>query len=240
MFERSLIASEVQAVSATKRWTMVGSTALQVAVAATLIVIPMFHPERLVAHIEAPIVFTPPPPRPPLPVEHAAASSQASATPTLPMIVRRPLVPAFVHPAGTAQEAAPVIANMGAVMGAATLGDALSDAAGHFGPAVSVAPTKPTQKIHVSEGVTTGMLLTPIRPVYPSIARATHVAGTVVVEAVISKTGVIESLHVTSGPAMLRSAALDAIREARYKPYLLNGEPTEVQTTITVNFTFGS
>jgi protein TonB len=61
----------------------------------------------------------------------------------------------------------------------------------------------------------------------------------VVVEAIISKAGVIESLHVVSGPEMLRGAAIEAIREARYQPYRLNGEPTEVQTTITVNFKIG-
>ncbi len=56
------------------------------------------------------------------------------------------------------------------------------------------------------------------------------------VEAIISKAGRIESLNVVSGPQMLRGAALEAIRAARYQPYRLNGEPTEVQTTITVNF----
>jgi protein TonB len=59
-------------------------------------------------------------------------------------------------------------------------------------------------------------------------------------EAVISKTGRIESLRAVSGPQMLRSAALDAVKGARYQPYKLNGEPTEVQTTITVNFRLGS
>jgi protein TonB len=83
------------------------------------------------------------------------------------------------------------------------------------------------------------MLLAPIRPVYPAIARAARVEGTVVVEAVISRAGRIESLRVVSGPAMLQRAAMDAIREARYRPYRLNGEPTEVETTITVNFRMG-
>ena len=84
------------------------------------------------------------------------------------------------------------------------------------------------------------MLLSPIRPVYPAIARATHTEGTVILEAVISRAGTIESLRVVSGPEMLRSAALDAIRAARYQPYRLSGEPIEVQTTITVNFRFNS
>jgi protein TonB len=66
------------------------------------------------------------------------------------------------------------------------------------------------------------------------------VQGVVVMEATISKMGRIESLRVVSGPEMLRRAALDAVQAARYAPYQLNGEATEVQTTITVNFRLGS
>jgi periplasmic protein TonB len=93
--------------------------------------------------------------------------------------------------------------------------------------------------LHVSTGVSEGMLLAPIRPAYPVIAKVARVQGTVVVEAVISRQGAIESLHVVSGPAMLQNAALDAIREARYRPYRLNGEPIAVETTITVIFRLG-
>lgn len=84
------------------------------------------------------------------------------------------------------------------------------------------------------------MLIAPIRPIYPEIARAAHVEGTVVVEATISRAGTIKSLNVISGPAMLQRAALDAIRTARYQPYQLSGSPVEVQTTISVNFRMGS
>lgn len=239
MFEESLVESQMTSISATKRWTMIGSTTLQVAIAATLIAIPLFHPERLVSHLETPIVFTPPPPRPPLPVVRAeAASSQASAMPSLPVTVRF-LAPSFSHRTTPDTEGPPVIAKFsdgwGTGTGTGVMGDALLGV--DHGPVVSVAPAKPAAKIKVSEGVLAGMLIAPITPVYPSIARAAHVSGSVVVEAVISKSGLIESLHVVSGPAMLRAAALDAIRVARYRPYRLNGEPTEVQTTITVNFT---
>jgi protein TonB len=84
------------------------------------------------------------------------------------------------------------------------------------------------------------MLLAPIQPVYPAIARAAGIQGTVVMGAVISKTGRIESLRALSGPDMLRRAAVDAVEAARYRPYLLSGVPTEVQTTITVVFKLGS
>jgi len=106
---------------------------------------------------------------------------------------------------------------------------------------VSVTPAKaPGKTLAVSWGVSKGMLIAPIQPVYPAIARAARVEGTVIVEAVISRVGAIESLHVVSGPPMLQGAEIDAIRRARYKPYRLNGEPTEVQTMITVVFRLGS
>ncbi|WP_433964928.1 energy transducer TonB [Tunturiibacter gelidiferens] len=94
--------------------------------------------------------------------------------------------------------------------------------------------------ISVSSGVSQGLLIAPIRPAYPAIARAAHVEGTVVVEAVISRSGTIDNLHVLSGPVMLQNAAMDAIRAARYRPYRLNGEAVDVQTTITVNFRMGA
>jgi protein TonB len=74
---------------------------------------------------------------------------------------------------------------------------------------------------------------------YPPIAKAARVQGTVVLQATISKAGTIENLRVVSGPAMLQQAALDAVKTWRYKPYLLNNEPVEVETTVNVIFTLG-
>jgi len=107
-------------------------------------------------------------------------------------------------------------------------------------PTVVAAKPAPTKPVRVSAGVSAGLLVQPIRPVYPGIAKAAHMEGAVVIEAIISKSGQIESAHVISGPAMLQSAALEAVRAARYSPYRLNGEATEVETTITINFRLGS
>jgi protein TonB len=107
------------------------------------------------------------------------------------------------------------------------------------GPAIAVIKAKPAGPVRVSSGVATGNLINKIQPIYPAIAKAAHVQGTVILHAIISKAGTIENLTVESGPPMLRQAAIDGVRQWRYKPYLLNGEPTEVDTTITVNFTTG-
>lgn len=107
------------------------------------------------------------------------------------------------------------------------------------GPAVTVAPPPKPKKVAVSSGVMAGNILSKPEPSYPAIAKAARISGTVVLSATISKTGTIENLTVVSGPQMLSQAAIDAVRQWRYKPYLLNGEPVEVQTQVNVNFTLG-
>ena len=107
---------------------------------------------------------------------------------------------------------------------------------GHAQPVNKVAPLKP---LAISSGVAAGMLIRKTPPVYPPIAKSAHVSGTVELHATISKDGTIKDLNVVSGPAMLRQAAVDAVRNWRYKPYQLNNEPTEVETTISVIFTLG-
>jgi protein TonB len=90
----------------------------------------------------------------------------------------------------------------------------------------------------ISNGVANGMLLSHPNPVYPAVAKAAHVQGVVVLHALISKQGTIEDLEVISGPPLLTGSAIDAVKNWTYRPYILNGEPTEVETTINVNFTF--
>ncbi len=85
--------------------------------------------------------------------------------------------------------------------------------------------------------MTAGNLIAEIKPQYPPMAKTARIQGSVVLHAVISKNGTIEQLQVISGHPMLQQSALDAVRQWRYKPYFLNGEPVEVDTTITVNFT---
>jgi protein TonB len=106
-------------------------------------------------------------------------------------------------------------------------------------PAPAVVKPAPPKKIAVSSGVMAGNLITKTTPTYPAIAKAARIQGSVVLAATISKTGTIENLRVVSGPPMLAPAALEAVRSWRYKPYVLNGEPTEVDTQVTVNFTLG-
>jgi protein TonB len=106
-------------------------------------------------------------------------------------------------------------------------------------PRPSVPPPSATRRIQVSGGVSQGFLIQQVRPAYPALAIAARVQGPVVLNALISRSGTIENLRLVSGHPMLVQAAIDAVRQWRYRPYLLNGEPVEVETQITVNFTFG-
>jgi len=104
---------------------------------------------------------------------------------------------------------------------------------GQSGPKVKVEAPK---KVNISAGIAVGLLTKKTTPVYPPIVRSAHVSGTVVIQATISKAGSVENLHVINGPAMLRQSAQDAVRTWRFRPYLLDGEPVEVETTVNVTF----
>jgi protein TonB len=98
-------------------------------------------------------------------------------------------------------------------------------------------PVVNDKPIRVGGNVTAANLLRQVRPVYPPLAKAARVQGTVKFEAVIAKDGTIQNLHLVSGPPLLVQAALQAVQQWQYKPTLLNNEPVEVITTIDVNFT---
>ena len=237
MFENSLVVSQVNRTSTTQRWTAFASMGLQFAIASLIIALPLLHPEKLALRIESPHILVPPPPRPPVPIEHvqpASASSGMTASAATQIRAASPILPSLLPQI----EDSPAISQIPFAMGATDglpRGLGVGDAT--HGPHIAVAPLRTANgPVRVSSGVSAGMLIAPIRPVYPNIARIARVEGTVVVEAIISRTGTIDSLRVVRGPVMLQQAALDAIRTARYQPYRLNGNPTEVETTISVNF----
>lgn len=122
MFEESMVESRIAHVPATRRWTMAGSIALQTTLAAVLISLPLLHPEKLTLHLQTPLLFTPPPPRPPLPVAEAQPSAtQASTAPTIP-VATQPRIDPLGHSSGNT-DAPPVIGLTGSPFG---MGETLS------------------------------------------------------------------------------------------------------------------
>lgn len=235
MFEDSLVESQIAQISKSKRWTTFASISLQCAAATLMVMLPLLHPQALSFRVDSPRVLIPLPPKPPAPpvrTQHVEVSTPTSTAVSEP--IRSQPLPSLLPNHSTTTDAVPPMIPVHFGNGISNgIPNALELADSSH---VSVAPARPAGPVRVTSGVSQGMLLEPIRPIYPSIARAAGVQGTVVVEAVISRTGTIERLHVLSGPILLQQAALEAIRAARYKPFQLNGEPTEVQTTITMNF----
>jgi protein TonB len=105
-----------------------------------------------------------------------------------------------------------------------------------------IRPVLPTPPPTIARAIRTssmleGNLIRRVEPVYPPLARSARIQGSVVLVALISKAGTIDNLHALSGPPMLVPAAVNAVSQWRYRPYILNSEPIEVETQITVNFT---
>ena len=97
--------------------------------------------------------------------------------------------------------------------------------------------TRPVlQTLNVSQGVSQGLLIKKPQPIYPPNALRMHIEGSVQLLATISKEGDISAVKVLSGDTNLAKAAAEAVKQWKYKPYLLNGEPVEIQTQVTVNF----
>jgi periplasmic protein TonB len=140
------------------------------------------------------------------------------------------------------EEAPPPTSGLSGVVGGVPGGVPGGQMGGVIGGIISSTPVAvpkvaAPQKIRVSQGVAQGLLIHQVKPNYPPLARQARIQGAVVLQAVISKDGTIQGLHVVSGHPMLTPAAIDAVKQWRYKPYFLNGEPVEVETVVTVNFT---
>jgi protein TonB len=100
----------------------------------------------------------------------------------------------------------------------------------------NTAVPRSAQSMNISQGVARGLLITKVQPIYPKTALNLRVEGTVELLATISRTGDISSVKVLSGNSQLTKAAADAVKQWKYKPYLLNGEPVDIQTQVTINF----
>lgn len=243
MFQESLVES-TSLLRSQNRWPALISLAIQGAIVCALIALPLLHPEILPRGVPALSLVAPAPVMKPAPVPvqrvraEIADAMSALAAPVQAevMQVARISGTAFQSDASTVDRPSLAVGmNLGgagqsplSALGSAPVAHVVAEPSGAGGP------------LNVSTGVMEGRLLEPIRPQYPAIARLSRSEGTVVVKAMISKTGRIQSAHVVSGPVMLQGAALDAVREARYRPFLLNGQPTEVETTISIVFRLGS
>jgi protein TonB len=187
------------------------------------------------------LVAPPPPPPPPPPAAAPVKVVKQIQTDIVNGALRTPTkIPQKIQMIKE-EEAPPAMASSG-VVGGVPGGIPGGQMGGVIGGIISSTPVAvpkvaTPQRVRVSQGVSQGLLVKRVQPNYPPLARQARIQGTVVLHAVISKDGSIENLTLVSGHPMLAPAAIDAVKQWRYKPYLLNGEPVEVDTEVQVNFT---
>ena len=160
------------------------------------------------------------------PVLSAPSKPADATTSPEPLVIKAGKTPALPKPSAP-DTPAPIV-------GIATAGDGAAPPNLVNDEASEPAPV--LQALNISQGVSQGLLVKKVQPVYPKMAITMRVEGAVELMTTISKTGDITHLKVLSGDPMLTKAAADAVRQWKYKPYLLNGEPVEIQTQVTVNF----
>ena len=234
MFDQ-LVVSSVNPSKTNKSWTVVISTMIQAALVGILILIPLIYTEALPKQLLSTFIVAPAPPPPPPP----PAAPMKIVRPVRVIQPQRMVAPTVIPKRiEIVKEEAPevgVAGGVGVVGGTGTLGGSLGGIIG------APPPPKPvvTAPVRIGGNVMEAKALERTQPVYPAIAKAAHVQGTVVLHAIISKEGAVEQLQLVSGPPLLVSAAMDAVRQWRYRPTLLNGEAVEVDTTIQVVFTLG-
>jgi protein TonB len=224
------------------------SFVLQCVFVGLVILIPLMITDTLPAPQLLTYLVAPPPPPPPPPAPAAQPTpvkiirqSDIQANGQLRTPTRIPQKVEVIRE----EQAPPPTISSGGVIGGVPGGIPGGQLGGVIGGIISstantrIVPTlAPPQRIRVSQGVTSGLLVRKIEPEYPAIARQARIQGQVVLEAVIAKDGTVQNLHVVSGHPLLVDAALAAVRRWRYRPYLLNGVPVEVETTVTVTFRF--
>jgi protein TonB len=236
MFEDATFHSSGVLPNQTPKWMLL-ALAINLTVLTALITLPLLYPEGLPARLLQRALYAPAP-------QPAPQTQQQNTQPAVSQTVVRdpffapPVIP--THPSMAPDNTPPpmVIGPDNFSIGGPG-GVPATESVFHSSPPQVVHPAQP-QRVSISGGVTEGLLVFHTRPIYPPIAIAAGVSGTVVLAATISKTGAIENLRIQSGPALLRQSALDAVRNWRYRPYLLNNQAVEVETTINVVFSMGS
>lgn len=244
IFENILLTSTVGQRSR-RTWATTTSFFLLLLVIGVLFLIPLWFTEalpkqqQLLTFLEAP----PPPPPPtasPAPVKVVKVASNITSRQ-----LRTPSrIPTKVRMINEEDAPPPVVA--GGVVGGVPGGVPGGQLGGVIGGIISstssaAVPTLPkpvptVQRVRVSQGVVNGLLINRVEPTYPPLAQQARIQGIVVLTAIIGKNGSVQHLQVVSGHPVLAPAAIAAVKQWRYKPYVLNGQALEVETTITVTF----
>jgi protein TonB len=236
MFADSLLESHFTG-RAQRGWTTLTSFGLQTLALAGVLMLPLLYTEGLpklhLLSVSAPIG------RPSAPAVTAHRTNTNSAQSNFfhgILVVPRSIPTGVSHEVDTApsQDSAPCAICVPGAIPTSSSTNSVINSIGIGVPIVTPPPptAHPPRISHMMEG----NLIYKVQPLYPPLARAARIQGAVVLRAIISRTGAIENLQTISGHPMLVGAALEAVRQWRYRPYILNGDPVEVETQVTVNF----
>lgn len=225
MFEQSLL--ESASVAAGRRGLTTSLSALaQLALLGIAILLPMVFTNNLpIMQVRElpPIIPQSPPPEPEQTLERSHQTAQATSI--------APVIVTNAFPRLRSLGAETTVANPALALPTGGSGSPNYDLP--IGTSTIVrGPSAPLRFSHLDEG----RIIRRVQPAYPAIAKAARVEGAVLLEAVISRSGRIENLRVISGHPMLIMAAKEAVAQWEFRPYILNGNPVEVLTQITVNF----
>lgn len=236
MFEDSLIESGGKLKDKRKTTTFL-SFLVQFAIIGFIVLLPLLFTDAL-PNLTAAMSLVAPPPPPPPPPPAAVVHVQKVQTDIVNGQLRTPTkIPKKVEMIKEEEAPPPMSAGVvGGVPGGVPGGSMGGVMGGIIGSSAPI-PRVQVQRIRVSSGVTQGLVVHRVEPVYPPIAKTARVQGTVILAAVIGKDGSIENLHVVSGHPLLTGAAMEAVKQWKYRPYILNGEPVEVDTQVEVHFT---
>jgi len=243
MFEDSLIESGGRLKTKRGATTLI-SFILQVLLVGVLILIPLIYTEALPKQQLMTFLVAPPPPPPPPPPPAAVpikVVKQIQSDLQNGQLRTPTKIPEKVQMIKEEEAPPPVMAS-GGVVGGVPGGIPGGQMGGVIGGIISSTPVAvpkvaTPQRVRVSQGVSSGLLIKKVQPAYPPLARQARIQGQVLLQAQISKDGSIENLSLISGHPMLAPAAIEAVKQWRYKPYMLNGEPVAVDTQVVVNFT---
>lgn len=231
MFDQLVVSGDVQKTH--KPWAVTLSAILQAMILVVMVLIPLIYTEALPKGMLNTFLVAPAPPPPPPPPQPVVKEIKAPKIINIQKMTAPTVIPKNVE---VVKDEAPVVyTNSGEGVAGGT-GNVLGGLIGS-GPA-GPPPPPPTgpQRIRVGGNVEAASLINKIAPEYPPIAKTAHVSGTVILHAIIGKDGAIRELQYVSGPPLLMKSALDAVKQWRYKPTMLNGEAVEVDTTIDVVF----
>ena len=226
-----------------RKGTALFSFIIQGLIVGVLVLLPLWFLDTLPAQQLVTFLVAPPPPPPPAPPAPPMKAVKMVSQIVNGQLLAPSKIPKAIKMIKEEEAPPPAMGVVGGVVGGVpggqpggVIGSLISSANRSSTTAAPPKPSEIPKRLVVSQGVSLGMLQSQVEPVYPMIAKRARVQGTVTLHAIISAQGTIVSLQVIDGHPILTGAAIDAVKQWRYKPYLLSGQPVEVETTVFVNF----